>query len=156
MNTYEPLTRAELAEKYPRTPTPIDRERFMEMLECLPPDNWNMGRIESFQLCELAYDNITLTCVWDHTRNEGWQFYTEHGATPAQIRAQLPRQLKCSVCAEDAGRWVQFHNQDTGWGICRKCVDWIKSPARAKHYEGDEAFNRCYGLPGVNYAPPPV
>jgi hypothetical protein len=59
------------------------------------------------------------------------------------------RHLRCAVCGQDAGRWHQFHNQDTGWGICRRCVDWIKND-RQHPIEVDE-FERTYGKPGVNY-----
>ena len=33
--------------------------------------------------------------------------------------------LCCSVCGSDAGKWLQHHNQDDGYGICRRCIDWL-------------------------------
>lgn len=60
------------------------------------------------------------------------------------------RHMKCSVCGAAAGRWAQHWNRDTGWGICRDCVDWLK----AKGYS-DAEMKDLYGEPGVHYAPPP-
>jgi hypothetical protein len=51
--------------------------------------NWNRNLLESFQLRELAYDNMTLTCTWDHARETGWEFYCPVGTTPEQIRQIL-------------------------------------------------------------------
>ena len=62
------------------------------------------------------------------------------------------RRLTCTCCGEFAGRFRQHWNQDDGYGICRKCVLWMKSPARAKHYPGDEEFAKAYGTEGTNYA----
>jgi hypothetical protein len=65
-----------LVQKYPPVPVPIARDEYDETLGCMPPVNWKRRNgIESFQLCELAYDDITLTCVWDYGRDKGWKFY---------------------------------------------------------------------------------
>lgn len=59
------------------------------------------------------------------------------------------RQLTCSCCGADAGRWKQYWNQDTGFGLCPKCRDWIweRNHPSMPHAE----FERTYGVPGVNY-----
>lgn len=59
----------------------------------------------------------------------------------------MKRHLKCCVCGESAGRWEQHWNRDTGWGICRKCVDWQATR------ETPEELESYYGKEGVNYAP---
>lgn len=63
------------------------------------------------------------------------------------------RWLACACCGSDAGHWAQWFNQDTGYGICRRCVDWSRSPERAKHWEGEENFERTYGVAGIHYEP---
>lgn len=56
------------------------------------------------------------------------------------------KNLKCACCgAMTIGR--QFHNQDTGYGLCDDCVTYIQSRG---HYTQEE-FERCYGVDGINY-----
>jgi len=59
------------------------------------------------------------------------------------------RQLACCVCGEDAGKWKQHWNRDTGYGICRSCVEWVASRG-----ETEAQILDYYGKEGVNYAPP--
>ena len=57
------------------------------------------------------------------------------------------RRLECCCCGEDAGRWVQWHNRDTGYGMCRRCID------RFGPRMGADEIRSNYGVEGVNYAP---
>ena len=53
---------------------------------------------------------------------------------------------ECSVCGREVeDRYTQWWNRDAGYGICARCVPWIR-----KH-EGDEALRRNYGEPGIHY-----
>ena len=65
--------------------------------------------------------------------------------TPAPVR-----RLECAVCGNDAGRWRQHWNRDTGYGVCRKCIDWLRRTNRAT--EDEIADN--YGVEGVNFEGP--
>ena len=56
------------------------------------------------------------------------------------------RQLTCACCGGDAGRFQQFFNQDTGYGVCSSCVTWIKGRGM-----NQAEFERIYGKPGINY-----
>lgn len=56
------------------------------------------------------------------------------------------RELKCCVCGTSAGKYKQHWNRDTGWGVCRKCVDWEIS----RNVSPDELLD-LYGVAGVNY-----
>ncbi len=57
------------------------------------------------------------------------------------------RALACCVCDGEAGHFEQHWNRDTGYGICRNCVDWeIKSGTDAA------TLRDYYGIEGVNYA----
>lgn len=63
------------------------------------------------------------------------------------------RHLVCSCCGEDAGRWHQWHNRDTGYGLCAKCGEWIPSRTpfgRPSEYADPAEMNRCYGVPGIH------
>lgn len=62
------------------------------------------------------------------------------------------RTMTCCCCGDYAGRWQQWWNRDTGYGICRKCIDWLVSSGRAT---GEEILD-LYGVEGVNYAPKEV
>lgn len=57
------------------------------------------------------------------------------------------RYLTCSCCGRDAGRWEQHWNRDTGYGVCRPCVDWMLSLG-----DTPEQIERDYGKEGLNYA----
>lgn len=62
----------------------------------------------------------------------------------------------CACCGSSAGRWEQWHNQDTGYGICRSCVDWVmtrKVFGRPDPIGAPLEFCRTYGLPGQHYEP---
>jgi hypothetical protein len=53
----------------------------------------------------------------------------------------------CACCGEVAGEWVQWPNQDTGTGLCQRCVDWIQG----RGTYSDEEFVQIYGQAGVHY-----
>ena len=40
-------------------------------------------------------------------------------------RTGKPRWLRCACCGDDAGKFIQWHNQDDGFGLCARCADWI-------------------------------
>ena len=67
------------------------------------------------------------------------------------------RHLGCTCCGAEAGKWMQWHNRDTGFGICRSCVDWIMTRqvfcGRPDPVASPLEFCRAYGLPGQNYEP---
>ena len=56
--------------------------------------------------------------------------------------------LYCCVCGEQAGRFKQWWNRDTGYGVCRKCIDWMIATRRTP---ADE-IRQNYGVEGENYA----
>ena len=59
-----------------------------------------------------------------------------------------PRGLQCACCGSYAGRFLQFNNQDDGYGICRPCVLWVQG----KHDYTPRDIAAIYGAEGVNYA----
>ena len=58
------------------------------------------------------------------------------------------RRLECCCCGENAGRWQQHWNRDTGYGICAKCIAWHR-----KRGTDEDEIADLYGKEGVNYAP---
>jgi len=60
----------------------------------------------------------------------------------------MKRQLTCCCCGEYAGRWEQHWNRDAGYGICAKCVAWVRSRG-----ETEEEIRSLYGVEGVNFEP---
>lgn len=61
------------------------------------------------------------------------------------------RDLTCCCCGDDAGRFEQHWNRDTGYGICAKCVaEEMGRPDSAEHLE------ELYGKPDVNYRRPMI
>lgn len=59
------------------------------------------------------------------------------------------RSLECCVCGESAGRFEQWWNRDTGYGVCRRCIDRMVAKG-----ETAEEIRDLYGVEGVNYAAP--
>ena len=71
--------------------------------------------------------------------------------------AQRILKLRCACCGAPAPAFEQWHNQDTGYGICPKCVKWIESrdaTRNGKDYEGPvtDYIVRCYGEYGVHHS----
>jgi len=58
------------------------------------------------------------------------------------------RSLGCCCCGGDAGRWEQWWNRDTGYGVCAPCVAWVRSRG-----ETEAEIRENYGVEGVNFAP---
>ena len=66
------------------------------------------------------------------------------------------RELTCACCGESAGQWEQWHNQDTGFGLCRKCADWIAKRmmfGRPDPQGNPLELSKTYGLPGTHLEP---
>lgn len=66
-------------------------------------------------------------------------------------------QMRCSCCGGDAGRFEQWWNRDTGYGLCGKCAEWIDQyrPFGREIPEeriGGEEFTRCYGYEGKHWS----
>jgi hypothetical protein len=57
-------------------------------------------------------------------------------------------QMICSCCAGWAGAFKQHSNRDSGYGICRSCVDWLLARGTSP-----EEIKRNYGVSGVHYEP---
>ena len=61
--------------------------------------------------------------------------------------------LTCACCGGCAGKFVQWFNQDTGFGLCANCRDWMLAPRDGKPpRETTESVREMFGLPGVHYA----
>ena len=66
-------------------------------------------------------------------------------------KTQKITSLSCACCGQGT-RGRQYWNQDTGYGICSKCVDWITEKEKNNKYEtGEEYIKRCYGVEGYNF-----
>ncbi len=57
--------------------------------------------------------------------------------------------LECCVCGNDAGNWRQHWNRDHGYGICRRCIEWLRSRRTP-----EDEIRDYYGVEGVNFAGP--
>ena len=42
--------------------------------------------------------------------------------------------LECCCCGKNAGRFVQWHNRDTGYGLCPDCIDHCKRGATEEEF----------------------
>lgn len=76
---------------------------------------------------------------------------TTKEAIPGAIRS-----LTCSCCGETTtGR--QWWNQDTGYGICKKCIDKVRESAHYESHDGtpwtdkDAILEQLYGPRGTHF-----
>lgn len=56
------------------------------------------------------------------------------------------RSMTCCCCGNSAGRWKQHWNRDTGYGICKPCVEWVRSRGETEAEIAD-----LYGKESVNW-----
>ena len=56
------------------------------------------------------------------------------------------RNLSCCCCGSASGRWQQWWNRDTGWGVCVRCVE-----IERKRGTSEEEIVELYGREGVNW-----
>jgi hypothetical protein len=54
--------------------------------------------------------------------------------------------LICACCGSSAPARHQWHNRDTGYGVCRKCFE------AAVVKDGIEQAIHCYGAPGIHHS----
>jgi hypothetical protein len=57
------------------------------------------------------------------------------------------RRLTCCVCGGDAGRFQQWWNRDTGFGVCAKCIARIRALGKTT----EEEIRFCYGVEGTHF-----
>lgn len=66
---------------------------------------------------------------------------------PNGIIRQINPSLDCCCCGRGAGNFEQWHNRDTGYGICADCIKWMRD---RKISEAE--IKNLYGVEGVNFA----
>ena len=59
------------------------------------------------------------------------------------------RRMECACCAGYAGRFAQWWNRDTGYGLCGRCVEQMKRRGKP-----DSELEFEYGKAGIHYATP--
>lgn len=52
----------------------------------------------------------------------------------------------CCICGQNAGKWEQWHDRDTGFGICPPCAK--KESSRSL----PEEMKSFYGVEGQHYS----
>jgi len=52
----------------------------------------------------------------------------------------------CCCCGGDAGRWEQWFNRDSGYGMCAKCITWLRGRGTQ-----EAEIHDLYGVEGVNW-----
>jgi len=61
------------------------------------------------------------------------------------------RNMTCCVCGANAGRWQQHWNRDTGYGVCVRCIEWLRERKTSETEIAD-----LYGKDGVNWGCEPI
>jgi hypothetical protein len=69
-----------------------------------------------------------------------------------QTKEKPVKQLECCCCGGIAyGR--QWHNRDTGYGICSKCIRWFRTDKKknGEPCESEEEIRDYYGIEGRHF-----
>ena len=56
------------------------------------------------------------------------------------------RPMTCCCCGNYAGKWQQWWNRDTGFGICSRCIDWMKGRGTP-----EEEMKGMYGVENIHW-----
>jgi hypothetical protein len=130
----------------------ITEEQYEDALNVLPPMRYGENKgIRSFFMSEFYSGNYTnqyaqidgryFTKLVNFRNSDTWINRDMVPNGPVQ-------RLRCCVCGESTtGR--QWHNRDTGYGVCPKCAEWVKTSGR-EPIIGDLHVS-YYGYPGVHY-----
>jgi len=54
--------------------------------------------------------------------------------------------MTCCCCGNYAGKWQQWWNRDTGFGICSRCIDWMKGRGKP-----EEEIKDHYGVENIHW-----
>jgi hypothetical protein len=113
----------------------------MEKMKLPTFKGWTIDtRLGEFR--KVAYDKDHNPCMEtiSFRYSEGIQLLNEY---EEDMNNPIKR-LRCACCGEDTfGR--QWHNRDTGYGLCWACADSIAKK------EKPEYMKQCYGIEGVHY-----
>ena len=62
------------------------------------------------------------------------------------------RTMECAVCGE-ATKGRQWWNRDTGYGVCSKCIKWLRETKKStgKPRESEEQIRDYYGMEGIHF-----
>jgi len=77
---------------------------------------------------------------------------TEAPRMRAKLRHAIHLIVSDSKSVKDAaaGEFIQWHNQDDGFGLCARCADWIIERDQRKPPDWRTDMSRTYGIPGIN------
>jgi len=63
------------------------------------------------------------------------------------------RSLECCCCG-GLTRGRQWWNRDTGYGICSKCIQWLRTSRKSDRddpRESEEQIRDYYGIEGIHF-----
>ena len=72
-------------------------------------------------------------------------FSTEDEAIACCVKHNKPIKTLICCCCGSATKGRQWHNRDTGYGLCDPCADLIKEK------ETPEEFKSNYGIEGIHF-----
>lgn len=59
----------------------------------------------------------------------------------------MKHNMGCNCCGGLAGRFEQHFNRDTGFGMCRPCIEWVR-----KRGMSEAEILDLYGREGIHWA----
>ncbi len=126
-------------------PVSCTEDEFIQALECLPPTGWKItGNVESFKMSERFSGSMTR--IYVRSGSKYWSFMDRIDLSHDEIimRVVKTRHMLCPCCG---GRTIgrQWHNQDTGYGLCKNCIDYCTPRI------GEDSMKSVYGVRGVHY-----
>ena len=130
----------------------VDDDIYDNMLGAVPPET---HRSTLMQVGE-PYSHVdgAETYTTFVKRGANW-IYAGHCHSGQDHEPGLPvRTLYCACCAGSC-RCRQWHNQDTGYGICASCIARIRTHRPFGHEPmTEDEIRRTYGIEGIHYSLP--
>lgn len=137
-------------------PSPLNRTQSVLTLSCGHLFSWDRGTPPTKVICinclafkcaecgaqiKTAVDGTKIWCACDV------RLITDNNSVTPRKWCELPpiEGLRCCCCGEQT-RGRQWHNRDTGYGMCPSCVEHVRGQG-----ETDEVILDLYGIQGIHW-----
>jgi hypothetical protein len=104
--------------------------------------NFTATDTETYQQKTRAYEN--LQHGWELSQDD--QHFLDLCINSERMKKPIENLTCC--CCTNSTRGRQWWNRDIGFGLCKKCADWIVKDKR----ETPEGIKERYGVRGIHYA----
>jgi hypothetical protein len=133
--------------KYLQVGDVVSEDMANYFIEVLPPATFRETMIQIGEPNDHIRGRATFATIYKKSGDWVWAGFCYRGEfNEPGVR------LTCCCCGEFAGHWKQWHNRDTGFGICKPCHERISQHKPFGHdAPTPEEMISLYGVEGVNW-----